>query len=439
MENIILKHIVESNDYFGKVYPHLKSSHFKTLENSELFKIIQGYVIKYDTKPSFKEMSLIIKQSNEIQDSLKPSVISQFKKIVQDSPLDNYDFLLGETEKYIQKIELVDAIYESANIIENDKPFEGVLGCVEKALAVTFDYDTGMEYNTNADSRYEYYHNNEETVKTGTNTIDKELNGGFSKKSLNVIVAPSHGGKSAYGVSVTAAMMLQKKNVLFLTLEMPEYEIGKRIDSNLINHPANELWKLSKEEYISKIKKIEPSCGKLIIKEYPAGEMSVLKMKALMNELESEDGFKPDAVVIDYLTLMASSRVTLAQSGGNYQYYKAIAEELHGFCKKEDMPVVTFGQLNRCIETGEKVTTFDGKDVNIGDLKVGDEITGTNNQKRKVKYVSDVHKQEGFIIKTKSGKSIKVSKQHRFPTPEGLKSILYNLKPGDKICSKGIK
>lgn len=438
MENIILKNLIENNDYFGKVYPHMKSTHFKTLENSELFKIVQEYVIKYDAKPSFKEMSLIIKQSNTIQDSMKPSVIEQFKVIVRDSPIENYDFLLQETEKYIQKIELVDAIYESANIIETDQPFEGVLGCVEKALAVTFDYDTGMQYNGSAEDRYEYYHSNEETVGTGTKTIDKELNGGFSKKSLNVIVAPSHGGKSAYGVSVAAAMLLQKKDVLFLTLEMPEYEIGKRIDSNLLNHPANDLWKLSKDEYIGKMKKMEPNIGRFVIKEYPAGEMSVLKMKALMNELETEDGFKPDAVVIDYLTLMASSRVTLAQAGGNYQYYKAIAEELHGFCKKEDMPVVTFGQLNRCIETGEKVTTFDGNDVSISDLKVGDEIIGTNNQKRKVKYVSDIHKQEGYLIKTKSGKSIKVSKQHRFPTPEGLKSILYNLKPGDKICSNSI-
>ena len=43
---------------------------------------------------------------------------------------------------------------------------------------------------------------------------------------------------------------------------------------------------------------------------------------------------------------MSSTRVNLGTAGG-YTFYKSIAEELHGFSKKEDLIVVTAAQLNR--------------------------------------------------------------------------------------------
>jgi replicative DNA helicase len=347
MENSILKHLIIDNDYFIKVFPALKSSHFRSLENSELFKSIQEYYKKYEHKPTLKELVLFIKQNNKIDKSIKKLIAEQLKVINNEEIIENKKFFLDESQKFIQKTELINAIYESAEIIEKDKPFENVLNLIESAISLNFDYNTGLDYNDSELAKYEYYHNIEEVVTTGTKTLDYELNGGFSKKSLNVIVAPSHGGKSAFGISFTCANLFKKKNILFLTLEMPEFEIAKRIDGNLLNHPINELYKLTKDEYIQKVNSIKKVIGKLIIKEYAANEMSVLKLKSLLNELETEKNFKPDIIVIDYLTLMASSRITLAQAGGNYSYYKAIAEELHGFAKKENIPLVTFGQLNR--------------------------------------------------------------------------------------------
>ncbi|MCK5536534.1 MAG: hypothetical protein KAI79_06890 [Bacteroidales bacterium] len=86
--------------------------------------------------------------------------------------------------------------------------------------------------------------------------------------------------------------------------------------------------------------------GQMKIKEYSAGTFNTIKLKSIMTEMKTE-GFVPDVIVIDYLTLMSSSRTTMAQAGGTYAYYKLIAEELHGFAKTFDIPVVTAAQLNR--------------------------------------------------------------------------------------------
>lgn len=52
---------------------------------------------------------------------------------------------------------------------------------------------------------------------------------------------PSHTGKSMALISVTCALALQKKKVLFIQLEMSEEEINKRMDSNILDIDSNEL------------------------------------------------------------------------------------------------------------------------------------------------------------------------------------------------------
>jgi len=166
------------------------------------------------------------------------------------------------------------------------------------------------------------------------------------KKTLNLISAPSHGGKSALLASISSNMVLAGKNILYITLEMSEEETAKRIDANILDIDINEMVNTPIDIITGKFNKIKDQLGELIIKEYPAGSFNTLHLEGLMSELAAKNFF-PDAVMIDYLGLMASSRTTLATSGGTYMYVKQIAEECHGFSKKYDLPVVSAAQLNR--------------------------------------------------------------------------------------------
>ena len=317
------------------------------MENAEVFKSLHEYVAKYDQKPNVKELGIFIKNSPSIGEALRPKVIQAYKEAMLDAPIDNAQFLIDETEKYIQRIELSEAIFKSADLIENNLPFEGVIGMVESALSITFDNNIGMVYSESASSRFDYYTQKISGMSTGIGSVDQALGSGYRKKTLNLTVAPSHGGKSALLVADTAQFLLNKQNVLFLSLEMTEEEIARRIDANLLNHAANDLGTLGREVYESRMKAITDVCGTLIIKEYSAGTFNTIKLKALLDDLYAKEGFRPDAIVIDYIGLMASSRLTLAQAGGMYAFYKLIAEELHGFSKKHDVVVLTAAQLNR--------------------------------------------------------------------------------------------
>lgn len=347
MQDIILRNLMDDREFYQTVYPHLTENHFSTIEAQEIFKTIKSYTADFGTQPKKKELGLMIKNNAKTNEKVKESTINYFKHILTDDKVENKDFLIAETEKYIQKVEMTTAILKSADIIKKDGNFEQVLGFVSDALKIKFDKDIGMSYKNSLEHRLEYYHMKNSGITCGLESIDKILGGGFKPKTLNVFGAPSHTGKSMALISVSCALALQKKKVLFIPLEMSEEEIAKRMDSNILDIDSNELKDVDLDVFRAKFDQVKDLLGDTIIKEYPAGMMSTFKLEALLDTLALEDGFIPDVIVIDYLTLMASSRVTMAQAGGGYAYYKAIAEELHGLAKKYNIPVITAAQLNR--------------------------------------------------------------------------------------------
>ncbi len=155
-------------------------------------------------------------------------------------------------------------------------------------------------------------------------------------------------GKSTIKCHFASHFLSMGKNVLYISLEMSEQEIAKRIDANLLNVAMDELDKLSKEVYLQKRNKLMNNVtGKLIIKEYPTSSASVATFRLLLNELLLKRNFKPDVIFIDYMNICASSRLKMSNTVNSYTYIKSIAEELRGLAVEFNVPIITSSQLNR--------------------------------------------------------------------------------------------
>lgn len=142
--------------------------------------------------------------------------------------------------------------------------------------------------------------------------------------------------------------MSMGKNVLYITLELAEEEVAKRIDVNLMNVTFDDLMAMPKEMYERRAKKLyEKTRGKLIIKEYAPTAASVIHFKSLLNDLLLKQSFKPDIIFVDYLNICMSSRVKMSGSINSYTYIKNIAEELRGLAVEYNLPVFTATQTNR--------------------------------------------------------------------------------------------
>ena len=147
---------------------------------------------------------------------------------------------------------------------------------------------------------------------------------------------------------LASSVLLEGKNVLYITLEMAEEKIAERIDANLLNIPIQDITDLPKPMFESKVNSISKKTqGTLIIKEYPTASAHSGHFKALLNELSLKKSFKPDIIFIDYLNICASSRYRQNTSVNSYSYIKAIAEELRGLAVESNLPIVSATQTTR--------------------------------------------------------------------------------------------
>jgi replicative DNA helicase len=164
-------------------------------------------------------------------------------------------------------------------------------------------------------------------------------------------------GKTLMMCHMTAASVLAGKNVLYITLEISEEEIGARIDANLLDISLEQQESMPKDWFLKRVKQIKEKCGgSFFVKEYPSGSAHVGHIRHLIKELRLKHGFIPDIIFVDYLTIMASQRVKLSNTA-RHSYFQAIAQELRALGQTEGprdangkvvgVPVVSAGQLNR--------------------------------------------------------------------------------------------
>ena len=231
---------------------------------------------------------------------------------------------------------------------DESKGRDAIPSILSDALSVSFDNHIGHDYLNDYEERYESYHRKEDKIPFDLEFFNKVTKGGLPNKTLNIALAGTGVGKSLFMCHVASSVLLQNKNVLYITLEMAEEKIAERIDANLLNVNIQNITDLPKAMFEKKVHKLKKKTeGELIIKEYPTASAHAGHFKALLNELSLKKSFKPDIIFIDYLNICASSRYRAGSNVNSYSYIKAIAEELRGLAVEANLPIVSATQTTR--------------------------------------------------------------------------------------------
>ena len=218
---------------------------------------------------------------------------------------------------------------------------------LQDALAVSFDEHIGHDYIEQSKDRYEFYHKTEEKIAFDLEKFNYITKGGLPNKTLNIALAGTGVGKSLFMCHVASSILLQGRNVLYITCEMAEEKIAERIDANCLNINIKDLTDVPQVMFRSKISDLQRKTkGKLIIKEYPTASAHAGHFRSLLNDLTLKKQFKPDIIFVDYLNICASVRYKGAIVN-SYTYVKAIAEELRGLACEFDLPIVSATQTTR--------------------------------------------------------------------------------------------
>ena len=349
VEFLILKNLLHNEEYVRKVIPFIKADYFEDLTQKIVFEEISSFVEQYN-KPATKEILCIeAEKRSDINDSSYKDV-TQLVSSLDDEPSE-YDWLVTTTEKWCRDRAIYLALMESIQLADGKDDTKGrdaIPTILSDALAVSFDSHVGHDYLLDYEERYESYHRKEDKIPFDLEFFDKITKGGIPNKTLNIALAGTGVGKSLFMCHFASSVLLQGKNVLYITLEMAEEKIAERIDANLLNINIQDITDLPKVMYENKVTSVSKKTqGSLIIKEYPTAAAHSGHFKGLLNELALKKSFRPDIIFIDYLNICASSRYRTNNNVNSYSYIKAIAEELRGLAVEANLPIVSATQTTR--------------------------------------------------------------------------------------------
>lgn len=318
---------------------------------------------KFREAPSCEQMKRLIKDNDKsITDETVDNIYS-----VDILSLDQ-DWLMNTTEGWIMWRAFNTNLVKSAAYIKTvDVSAENVRDVVKRATdmvsdtsLISFDKNMGKNF-FDVDSHKSIRENKIPFTWDYWNSISS---GGLDPKTLHVYIGFTNVGKSIVLCNDAAAFVRQGKNVLFISCEMSEEKVIRRIGANLFDMTLDNYDKMvdSPSSVRRQMKILTDGSfmplGKLYVKQYPTGECTALDIERYVKEIEEQEKFKVDVVIADYLGIMCDYRNPNTEN--TYLKGKHISEDLRAVAIKHDLIIDTAAQIGR--------SAGDSSDINITDI-----------------------------------------------------------------------
>jgi len=344
----LLKH---NHDFFTQISPLVKSEYFEYPVHSKIYDSIINHYNEY----------LSIPTDDFIVEDIRKGVgergkISEYKEELEDingiNPecVDNPEYILDLIEDFAKREALKAAITKSVEHIKREN-YEAIEGSIREALTVSRQVEAGQYYFGSVTDRfkrlYEASDKERDLFKTMIPSLNRAIEGGLQRKEMGMVVAPPGVGKSLFLANQCVQSLMEKRKVLYISLEMSEDRVAQRLDSiaslvpqsKMKNDPTS-LIRVKERLSVFKEKFAE---GELVIKELPSGSTSVHGIRAFLSILRNHERFEPDVIIVDYIGLLKASDKGMAK----YEAMEQIVSDLRGLAQEYKCVVWTATQTNR--------------------------------------------------------------------------------------------
>jgi KaiC/GvpD/RAD55 family RecA-like ATPase len=370
LENIWFKAVIDNPAYIEAT----ESSYFKNTDYQEAFKVVKSFWKKYQQIPSknqVRESAKLLKIEDKLTDSLLESMW-----FISLSDYD-LDWLQQNTESWIEWKTLEKSAVDSINYIKSTDVtpdnIKDVINTYKSIVVdrnkVDFSFDMGLNFND--PEAHKQYANS--TFSSGYEYIDYCLGGGFSAKSLYVLLGQPKVGKTLWLGNIASQAVRASNNVAIITLELGDRKYMKRLGSNLLGIRMSEYKNTADNDELLK-KKIRnigfdnlATPGQLVVKEFPTSQASAIDVENWLSKTEQIMGIKFKIVIIDYINIMKNWRNP--NSENTYMKIKQIAEDLRAAAQRNEWAIVTATQT--------KQSEFDATDLSMNSASESSGLVAT--------------------------------------------------------------
>jgi len=360
--------LVFNKEYLPLIASNLSIDIFEGSINREIATHALQFYNKYK-KPIAEhlpdELDHILKRGDEKAKHFHEALDSLYNFKDQINPeyvMDNFNKFVYQQQLKIGIKEAVEAI-QSGKIEEADQALDRAR---KKQLTV---FDVGVRFGLDVNKTLRFLNKVDKYILTGIKQLD-DLDATPAPKELYTFVGLSNRGKSWFLVHLAKMALLQRKKVLYVTLEMSEDRLSQRFCQSLFSmskrpepvlyrplFETNEQGALSrivykeigerpnlkdhtiKDQLIKKLGKLRKP--QLIIKEFPTGQLTTRGLQAYLSNLETFYNFVPDLLLLDHADNMYLDPERIRIDIGR------TFKDLRGIAVDRYMAMVTVSQANR--------------------------------------------------------------------------------------------
>jgi replicative DNA helicase len=369
----LLQQIFSTPDLYVRCRNVLKPDYFDKEYHSSI-QYVHDYSAKYNITPTLND----IKHNADF---------SYSETVVPDL---NQQAVLDSVGEFCRHKALAQAIQQGMELV-NQKRYGGIEELIREAMLVTVQNDIGLDIYEDPESVIRKLAEQQGTFKSGWETFDYKLFGGFGKQELEIFAAASGGGKSVVLQNLAVNFSKSGLNGAYITLELASELVAVRIYGMMVNTAQNRV-KVDIDETAAKIKIEERSNGKLRIHRLPESVSTVNDIESYIRELQIKTGVKLDYVCVDYLDLLTSDRCGPNDKSNAFVKDKFVSEELRALAMKMDMTVFTACQFNRSGVSGEDVKSQAQIAGGISKIYTADNVIYIDARKDRGEMVLDFQK-----------------------------------------------
>lgn len=341
LERLIIYNSLIDSSYLESIIEHVKPSYFKDKNIKCVFEVLVKYFATYNKIPNTTELKLHMTNPAE-RISLKEVVLS-FQDL--DKTYDK-EILLANTERFFREKAVYDTVLKTSIEVQSGEINSSkILEEFEKACSINLIESWGFDYLEGIDQHCLELQKVFKTIPSKWSWLDEKIGGGFQAdgKAMYVFYGVTNVGKSIFLGNIATNILDQNKTVVLISLEMSEQIYSKRISAQISQIAMNDL-SMHTDPLKEKLKiyKNKHPQSKLIVKEFPPKSVTPLHIKTYIEKLVRK-GIKPDAIVLDYLNLLAPPE----RGQNSYEAIKQIAEQVRALSYYFTCPVITATQANR--------------------------------------------------------------------------------------------
>jgi KaiC/GvpD/RAD55 family RecA-like ATPase len=325
-QSLLVSYMLSDNDLFARCNSIVDTNYFDPEIRQSVY-FIKEYYEKYRALPSSDQVKA------ESGNDLPTKQLTKAES----------EYAITEIETYCRNKAIESAILAAPKLLAN-QDFGKIEKIIRDAISVALNKELGLDYFANPEERLKKMLQLNKVISTGYYGLDQHLNGGISRKELLLLMAGSGVGKSIVMSNLAVNFLNQKLNVCYITLELAEEVVAKRLDSMVTGIAQKDIFeKMTK--IATDLERKKDAMGKFFIKRMPESTTSANMIRAYLKEFEMAHGFIPDVLIIDYMDLMTSNHKISAEN--LFVKDKYVAEELRSISNDYNMLLVSASQMNR--------------------------------------------------------------------------------------------